>query len=46
MLTWKWGKPKTVVIHWTGAQYETIATYKLEAECKPMGGEIAGINLV
>ncbi len=45
ILAWKWEKPKTVVIHWTGTQYEAIATYKLEAECQPMGGEVAGIDL-
>src|SRR5207302_972194 len=32
-------------IHWTGTQYEAIATYKLEEDGKPMGGEVAGIDL-
>ncbi len=45
ILAWKWEKPKTVVIHWTGTQYEAIATYTLEAQCKPMGGEVVGIDL-
>jgi len=45
IIPWKWDEPKTVVIHWTGTQYEAIATYKLESECKPMGGEVAGIDL-
>jgi len=45
ILPWKWEKPKTVVIHWTGTQYEAIATYRIESECKPMGGEVAGIDL-
>jgi len=45
ILPWKWDKPNTVVIHWTGTQYEAIATYKLEPECKPMGSEVAGIDL-
>jgi len=45
MLDWQWNEPKTVVIHWTGTQYEAIATYKLLSECKPMGGEVAGIDL-
>jgi len=45
ILLWKWEKPKTVVIHWTGTQYEAIATYRLEPECKPMGGEVVGIDL-
>ncbi len=45
ILPWKWGEPKTVVIHWTGTHYEAIATYCLEPECKPMGGEVVGIDL-
>ncbi len=46
IMAWKWEKPKTVVIHWTGTQYEAIATYRQdETECKPMGGEVAGIDL-
>ena len=28
-IPWKWSLPKTVVIHWTGAWYEAIATYKI-----------------
>lgn len=28
-LDWPWELPQTVVIHWTGEQYEAIATYKL-----------------
>ncbi len=29
LLNWPWELPQTVVIHWTGEQYETLATYKL-----------------
>lgn len=28
VLPWPWELPKTVVIHWTGTQYEAIATYE------------------
>ena len=46
IIPWKWEKPKTVVIHWTGTQYEAIATYKLEKpEATPIGSEVAGIDL-
>jgi putative transposase len=45
VLDWKFDEPKTVVIHWTGTEYEAIATYCVETECKPMGGEVAGIDL-
>src|SRR5260370_21137057 len=46
IMAWKWEKPKTVVIHWTGTQYETIATNRQdETECKRMGGEVDGIDL-
>ncbi len=42
----RWELPQTVVIHWTGTQYEAIATYRMEeTEARPMGGEIAGIDL-
>jgi putative transposase len=46
LLTWPWDLPQTVVIHWTGTDYEAIATY---AEARPYGpfppGEVAGIDL-
>ncbi|HLZ61063.1 MAG TPA: transposase [Ktedonosporobacter sp.] len=29
VLPWPWPLPQTVVIHWTGTQYEAIATYRL-----------------
>src|SRR5205807_10553198 len=45
VLDWRWELPQTVVIHWTGREYEAIATYTLEeTEAKPMGGEVAGID--
>ena len=46
VLNWPWGLPQTVVIHWTGTQYEAIATYH---EARPSGpfpvGSVAGIDL-
>jgi len=46
MLDWPWELPKTVVIHWTGTQYEAIATYKQEApQAIPIGNKVAGIDL-
>jgi putative transposase len=45
VLDWQWELPKTVVIHWTGTQYEAIATYRIETECIPIGGQVAGIDL-
>jgi putative transposase len=29
VLFWKWERPKTVVVHWTGTEYEAIATYQM-----------------
>jgi putative transposase len=29
VLFWQWELPQTVVIHWTGSQYEAIATYQI-----------------
>jgi putative transposase len=45
MLNWPWELPKTVVIHWTGTQYEAIATYKQEQEASVKGEKVAGIDL-
>src|SRR3989442_897394 len=46
VLDWPWELPKTVVIHWTGTQYEAIATYtQEELKTTPIGGEVAGIDL-
>jgi putative transposase len=46
VLDWPWELPKTVVIHWTGTQYEAIATYKQEMpQAIPQGDKVAGIDL-
>ncbi len=46
MLGWPWELPNTVVVHWTGTQYEAIATYEQEAmQAQPLGEQIAGIDL-
>jgi putative transposase len=45
VLDWSWETPRTVVIHWTGLQYEAIATYKIEAQAQPLGDKVAGIDL-
>jgi putative transposase len=29
VLFWEWALPHTVVIHWTGSQYEALATYQI-----------------
>jgi putative transposase len=43
---WRWDLPNTVVIHWTGKQYEAIATYELEQPYGPyLSGEVAGVDL-
>jgi putative transposase len=34
-----------VVIHWTGTQYEAIATYEEGIQAQPQGEKIAGIDL-
>jgi IS605 OrfB family transposase len=54
ILFWEWDRPKTVVVHWTGTEYEAIATYQV-GEDKPEEEErslqerrtehIAGIDL-
>ncbi len=44
-LDWPWDLPKTVVIHWTGTQYEAIATYEVEPHTTPQGSAVAGIDL-
>jgi hypothetical protein len=43
-LDWRWDLPQTMVIHWTGTEYEALATYKQEqpvallaANCLPSG---------
>jgi putative transposase len=46
VLEWPWELPKTVIIHWTGTQYEAIATYKQEeALVQPRGEKVAGVDL-
>ncbi|HLH62475.1 MAG TPA: transposase [Ktedonobacteraceae bacterium] len=45
ILEWQWETPKTVVIHWTGTLYETIATYQVEVPAQAQGNKVAGIDL-
>ena len=46
ILDWPWELPQTVVIHWTGTQYEAIATYKQEQALDlPQGEKVAGVDL-
>src|SRR6266568_3574606 len=46
ILDWPWELPTTVVIHWTGKEYEVIATYKQGVpSVQPTGEKIAGIDL-
>jgi putative transposase len=46
VLAWPWDLPQTVVIRWTGQQYEAIATYRQEQpDGQPTGDKIAGIDL-
>jgi len=46
VLVWPWETPQTIVIHWTGTQYEAIATYKQEPLYGPFPtGKVAGIDL-
>ncbi len=45
VLAWPWETPKTVVIRWTGTQYEAVATYKGEVIAEPQGTKVAGIDL-
>ena len=45
VLAWPWALPKTVVIHWTGTQYEAIATYEEDMRAHASGANVAGIDL-
>jgi len=45
LLDWPHELPQTVVIHWTGKEYEAIATYQVEARGVPVGDKVAGIDL-
>jgi len=45
VLDWPWEVPQTVVIHWTGMQYEAIATYKQEEpQGKPHGNRVLPLS--
>lgn len=44
-LEWPWETPKTIVIRWTGTEYEAVATYKVEVQAQPQGNKVAGIDL-
>jgi putative transposase len=46
VLRWAWDLPQTVVIHWTGTEYEAIATYWQPPLYGPFPpGKVAGIDL-
>ena len=46
VLGWPWELPNTVVIHWTGTEYEAIATYEQEPpHAQPQESGLAGIDL-
>jgi putative transposase len=45
VLPWPWDLPNTVVIRWTGTQYEAIATYQAQTIASPQGERVAGIDL-
>ena len=46
VLNWPWELPQTVILHWTGTQYEAIATYHEARPTVPLPqGDIAGIDL-
>ena len=45
ILAWPWELPNTVVIHWTGTQYEAIATYLQKPTDQAHGDKLAGIDL-
>jgi putative transposase len=49
VLDWPWKLPRTVVIRWTGQEYEAIATYRVQTmvqPCLPLVEErVAGIDL-
>jgi putative transposase len=45
ILTWTWELPNTVVIHWTGTQYEAIATYGEDIQVQLKGDKAAGVDL-
>jgi putative transposase len=45
ILNWPWELPNTVVIHWTGTQYEAIATYGEDIQVHSQGDKVAGVDL-
>jgi putative transposase len=45
VLPWPWELPNTLIIHWTGTQYEAIATYVAGIQAQPQGEKVAGIDL-
>jgi putative transposase len=45
VLSWPWEMPKTVVIHWTGTEYEAIATYEGAEASTSYGEKVTGIDL-
>jgi putative transposase len=46
VLPWPWDLPQTVVIHWTGTEYEAIATYEHAPMHGPfLPGKVAGVDL-
>ena len=46
VLDWEWTRPQTLVIHWTGTEYEAIATYEpCVFPSEETGARVAGIDL-
>lgn len=46
VLDWQWALPQTLVIHWTGTEYEALATYvPCVFPAEETGKKIAGIDL-
>ncbi|HEY7416347.1 MAG TPA: transposase [Ktedonobacteraceae bacterium] len=46
VLDWGWTVPQTLVIHWTGTEYEAIATYEpCHFPVQECGEKVAGIDL-
>jgi putative transposase len=45
VLSWPWETPKTLVIHWTGTEYEAIATYEGAQASTSLGEKVTGIDL-
>ena len=46
VVLWPWELPQTVIIHWTGSEYEAIATYAQAPLYGPFpAGKVAGVDL-